>query len=91
MLLVSNARSRPLGHQTFIERILVVSVPNSEGFDTYFSFTEFLLHYFVNLIAIDIGKAVFMGEGCLCNVDFLDCWLLNMPVTGYIWQDVEAS
>jgi hypothetical protein len=90
-LFVSNMIFGVLSHQTFIERILVVSVPNSEGFDTYLSFTEFLLHYFVKLFAIDVGKAMLMGEGCLRNVDFPDCRLLNIPVTGNIWHDMEAS
>ena len=88
---VSESRHGTLGHQEFIDRILVIYVPNSEGFDAYFSLTGFLLHYFINLIAFDICEAMFMGEGCLRNIDFPDRRFLNLPIASDIWQDVKTS
>jgi len=75
-------------HQKLINQILVISVPNSEEIDTYFSFSEFLLHDFVNLIAFDICKAMFISESCLRQIDFANRGLRNMPITCDLWQDV---
>jgi hypothetical protein len=88
---VSKSRHGRLGHQELIDRILVIHVPDAEGFDTYFSLTGFLLHDFVNLIAFDICETMFMGEGRLRNVDFPDRRFLNLPITSDTWQDVKAS